>query len=159
METSLKLLRRTRQAMLDLLADLSKEQVVMIPEGFNNHLLWNLGHVTVTQQLLTYQLAGLAINLNDELLELFRRGTSPKTWSRQVSKEELSDLSLSLIDKTLEDYRSGLFQEPHDRPTLFPYQTSFGGKLESITDAIAFNNLHEGLHFGTMKLYKRLLQA
>jgi hypothetical protein len=158
METPLKLLRRTRQAMLELLADLSKEQLVTIPKGFNNHLLWNLGHVVVTQQLLTYQLAGLAIQVNDDLLGLFRRGTDPQTWSRQVSKEELSDLSLSLIDKTLEDYQAGLLQAPHDRKTLFPYQTSFGGKLENITDAVAFNNVHEGLHFGTMKVYKRLLQ-
>ena len=158
-ETAFKILSRTRQSLNEMIADLDDLALLKIPAGFNNNILWNLGHVVVSQQLLSYHLSGLAVNVSEDLLSQFRRGSSPQNWAKPINKTELTELSLALVDKTLKDYRQGVFQESHRRETLFPYQTSFGGKLENFPDAVHFNNVHEGLHFGTIKLYKSLLNV
>jgi hypothetical protein len=33
------------------------DQLNTIPEGFNNNLIWNIGHIIVSQQLLVYKLS------------------------------------------------------------------------------------------------------
>jgi len=35
------------------------EQLNKIPEGFSNNLIWNIGHIIVTQQVLIYKLSNL----------------------------------------------------------------------------------------------------
>lgn len=37
----------------------SLEQLNKIPAGFNNNLIWNIGHIIVAQQSLIYQLSNL----------------------------------------------------------------------------------------------------
>ena len=155
MDTALRLLRRTRQAFLGTTKDLSDDQLLHIPEGFNNNILWNLGHVAVTQQLLTYNLSGLSLNVGEEMLKNFRNGTSPGDWQTPPDVEEIRALCLSLVDKTVEDYEQGLFEDNQD--SKFPYTTRLGGELENLEDAVQFNNLHEGLHFGTVRSMERLL--
>ena len=155
MTTALNLLKRTRQAFLGTTRDLSHDQLLHIPAGFNNNILWNLGHVAVTQQLLTYNLSGLSLNVSDEMLKNFRNGTSPSDWKTPPDVEEVKALCLSLVDKTMEDHEQGLFENAQE--TKFPYTTRLGGELAGLEDAVQFNNLHEGLHLGTVMALKRLL--
>ena len=155
MHTALNLLKRTRQGFLGTTRDLSQDQLLTIPEGFNNNILWNLGHVAVTQQLLTYNLSGLNLNVSKEMLANFRNGTSPDDWQTPPDIDEIKALCLSLVDKTLEDYEQGFFEG--DQETHFPYTTRLGGELKDLEDALQFNNLHEGLHLGTVMALKRLL--
>ena len=155
MNTALRLLKSTRQAFLGLTRDLSDDQLLHVPTGFNNNILWNLGHVAVTQQLLTYNLSGLDLNVSGEMVKTFRNGTSPSDWQTPPDVEEVKALCLSLVDKTIEDYQQGLFEG--DQETHFPYTTRLGGELEDFEDAVQFNNLHEGLHVGTVMALKRLL--
>ena len=155
MNTALKLLERTRHAFLELTRDLSQDQLLHIPDGFNNNILWNLGHVAVTQQLLTYNLSGLDLNVSREMVKTFRNGTSPKDWQTPPDVDEVKELCLSLVAKTIEDYEQGLFEG--NQETKLPYTTRLGGELESPDDAVQFNNLHEGLHLGTVIALKRLV--
>ncbi len=147
----LNVLRTSRENTLALIENLSDEQLNFIPEKFNNNLIWNLGHLVVTQQLLCYRLAGLECAVNDEMIQSYRKGTKPET---NASKEEIAlikQLSLSLIDSTQKDLEAGVFKN------YTPYMTSFRVELTSTEDAIIFNNIHETMHYGYMRALCKLM--
>lgn len=71
------ILRHKRSEFLDMTSRLTTAQYNFIPEGFNNNVIWNMGHVvTVSNRRLErengFAPAGHKINL-----DLFARGTKP----------------------------------------------------------------------------------
>ena len=148
---TIKMLKIERQLILKAIENLTVEQLLKIPEGSKNNILWNLGHLVVTQQVLHYSLSRLELNIPKELISMFRTGTSPAVWKETPNISELKSLLLTLPDKLLEDYNNGLFKE------FRPYKTSTGVELNSFEDAITFNHFHEGTHTGIiLGLIKRL---
>lgn len=132
--------------------DLTREQLEHIPEGFSNNILWNLGHVVVTQQMLCYGLSGHSLNVPDEMVAMFRKGSSPKLWKTQPDIEAIKALLLELPERFKEDYEAGQFE------TFKSYKTVTGNVLETIEDGIAFNDFHEGLHLGTILALRKLVR-
>lgn len=120
------------------------EQLNKIPDGFSNNLIWNIGHIVVTQQLLIYKLSGLPMMISDEILEKYRKGTKPEQDATQAEVEEIKSLLFKTIEKTKEDYENGIFK------SYTEYPTSTGFVLKSAVGAITFNNFHEGIHIGVM---------
>ena len=53
MQYHLDIIKQTRANIIKMTEAQSLEMLNQIPEGFNNNLVWNLGHVIVTQQLLS----------------------------------------------------------------------------------------------------------
>ncbi|MEM7738110.1 MAG: DinB family protein [Deinococcota bacterium] len=155
---ALGLLTKTRQTMLNTIAGLSDTQLVEMPNGFGNNILWNFGHLIVSQQFLTYQLAGLEVNVSDDWQTRFIEGSSPKDWpDNNVDLDSLREQSLSLVTQTQQDWAAGKFDNLTQ--TQFPYTTSFGGQLTSVSEAIHYNNFHEGVHFSVLRTIKRLNTA
>ncbi|MEQ8713240.1 MAG: DinB family protein [Cyclobacteriaceae bacterium] len=143
--------RVTRANIISLVEAFSAEQLNHIPEGYNNNLAWNLGHLLVTQQLLVYRLSGLPGYLSDELIDRYRKGTKPEA---PISDEEVATIKeqlLTLVDQTATDWAEGKFGEYKE------YPTSFGVTLRSTADAMQFNNSHEALHLGYMMAMKKLV--
>ena len=60
---------------------LSKEQILKVPEGARNNILWNLGHIIFDGCDMIYRPAGLALPLPEELEPLFAAGSSPADWA------------------------------------------------------------------------------
>ena len=117
--------------------------VTIIPEGYNNSLIWNAAHNMVTLQLLAYKLSGLEMHLSDDLVNMYRKGTKASTQDN-MDINELKKLLISTAMQLKTDYENGIFK------SYSPYETSFGITLSSIEEVISFNNLHEGLHLGYM---------
>ena len=151
MNTHFDVLRQTRHNILNVVEPFSNKELNFIPPGFNNNLAWNLGHVLVTQQLLCYRLSGLACHINDDLIDRFRKGTKPGGRVLEDDILMIKDHLQELANRTETDHRSGKFQEYKD------YPTSFGVTLHGIEDALQFNNVHEGMHLGTMMGIRKLL--
>lgn len=141
---------QSRQNTLELIKGLKTPQLNMIPEGFNNHLAWNLGHILVTQQLLMYGLSGLDTNLDVDIVSAFRKGSKANTCSHKLIIK-ICDQYLSSAQLAREDYHKGLFKK------FSSYPTSYGVTLNTIEDAIMFNNVHENIHLGYMMAQKRLV--
>ena len=99
----------TRQNVVKILNAHTSEKLREIPPGFNNNILWNAGHLLVSQQLLCYAMSDLPLHVPGFYLPLFRKGTSPKEWR------------------------------------------------EAVDDAIIFDHVHEGLHFGLMNALQKFL--
>ena len=141
----------SRNMVSKILENHSLEQLNKIPEGFSNNLIWNIGHVVVTQQLLVYKLSGLPMMVSDEIVEKFKKGTKPEQVVTQAEVEEIKSLLFATIKKTKEDYDNGIFKNFNE------YPTSTGFVLNNVEDAMAFNNFHEGLHIGILMSIRKLV--
>ena len=133
-----------RQLIQQALAGLSEEAYFNMPQGFDNNIAWNLGHIIVTQQALHYRLSGQPTVTTREDTAMFKTGTSPADWSRRPDTTRLLALLVETRPKLQDDYAAGLFAD------FRPYTTSTGVVLQTIEDALAFNNFHEGLHLGAI---------
>lgn len=148
---SLKILRVTRDNYLKIVDLYTIHQLNQIPSGFNNNLIWNFGHVIVTQQLLCYKLSGLPMYIGDDLVNKYRKGTKPEKPVDAIDVAQLKNLALSTIDALSEDYEKGMFQ------TFNSYRTSYNITLEQIHEAVQFNNVHEGMHLGACLAIQKFL--
>ena len=134
-----------------LVDGLSRDQLLAIPASHRNNILWNLGHVVVTQQRLHYRLSGLDMYVTTETEEAFRTGTSPSDWTNTPDVERIRRLLDELPERLrvdLDARRFGGFRQ---------YTTSTGIVLRSIEDALVFNHYHEGVHMGVMLSLRKLV--
>ena len=86
---------------MELIEDYSLEQLNKIPQGFSNNLVWNLGHIIVSQQGLVYRLSGLAVNVSDEMTNKYKNGSRPTCDATQEEVDELKRLLFSFIFSSL----------------------------------------------------------
>ena len=154
MSQQIDLLAISRRGAAAIVEGLSPTALTTIPQGFNNHLLWQLGHLVVTQQILCYKLSGLPMAVDDDTLSLFMKGSKPREWGSAAVPDvgHLVEQALGLVDKLRVDYDRGIFK------SFQTYTTSTGYVLNNIDDALAFNNFHEGVHLGEMRALRRLVR-
>ncbi len=143
--------RQARKNILGLITPMSLEQLNRVPEGLNNNLIWNAGHVIATAELLTYGLGGHRTPSGKAFIDHYRKGSRPEA---PVSLAEVDLIKAELLagnQRMREDY-AGL-----DWSTYTPYTTSFGVGFENVEEALTFNNMHETLHLGAMLVLRRLV--
>ena len=151
MTTQFDVLKKSREIVFKKIQNLTLEQLHTIPEGFSNNIIWNVAHLVVTQQLLHYKNAGLDCLVPDELIANFKKGTVPSVTLTEEDIEEVKDLLMGLPATLEEDYEAGIFKDYET------YPTSTGFVLTDIDTAIAFNNLHEGIHLGIIMALTKLV--
>ena len=88
MKDILEITKTSRNIVSKFIQGYSLEQLNKVPAGFNNNLIWNIGHIVVTQQLLVYKLAGLPMMVSDELVERYKKGTKTE---HQATQEEVDE--------------------------------------------------------------------
>lgn len=152
MEFQFETLRVTRANVLNLLNAHSLEQLNQIPEGFSNNLIWNAGHLVVTQQLLVFGLAGLPLMVPGETVAAFRKGSQPVGDVSQEAVDQIKEWLISTPEMMANAYQDDLSQVDFKH-----YPTSFGIELTSVNEAITFNNVHEGIHLGIMMELRKLV--
>ena len=143
MDFTFQVLNNTREIFNKIIDNNSLEDLNKIPNGFNNNVIWNIGHVVVSEQLLAYRLSGLESMLSDEMINKYRKDTKPEGNVSQDEVNQIKALLFSTIEKTKEDYSNGLFK------TYNEYTVSTtGNTLTNIDEALQFVAVHEGLHYG-----------
>ncbi|MEO6329799.1 MAG: DinB family protein [Ginsengibacter sp.] len=151
MESIIKIWKTSRNKYLDFLDKYDLEQLNVIPTGFNNNLVWNIGHIIVAQQSLIYKLSNLPMHISNDLLEIYKPGTKPISKTSQAEIDELKNLLTVLVDKTEIDLSNDVFRTFNER------MTGTGFHLTSLGDAFEFNNYHEALHLGYMLSIKKFV--
>ncbi len=146
-------IRKPRMFLLDIIKDVSIEQLNQIPVGFANNINWHLGHLMVAPLLICYLRAGLQPPVTENYIQLYRSGTKP---GEPVSAEEaatIKQMLFSSLDQLEKDLQNNLF-------TNYPtWSTRYGVELTSIEDALQFVIFHEGLHVGYVTYMKRLVNV
>ncbi len=142
-----------RGYLLQMIKDTSDEQMLVVPAGAHNNILWNLGHLAHAHTGLTYGPCGLTPPIPENYGDLFKGGTSPSTWDAAPDLAEVKEYFHSTHAKILEDYQAGVFDgfKPRD---LMP-----GVTLGNIEQALGFNCIHVGVHIGTIISILNLMKA
>lgn len=153
MKTVFKAWKTSRLLIANYFEKYNLEQLNHIPEGFNNNLIWNIGHIVVIQQRLAYEGAGLDPHVSAEYFEKYQGGTKPDGKATQQEVDELKELLKSLAEQTEVDFDNVILQsQPYKERT-----TGSGFHLSSIQDALEFNNYHEAMHLGAMMAIRKFV--
>ena len=133
-----------RKLIAQAVAELTVAQWLHVPDRFDNNIAWNVGHIIAVQQSLIYRLSGVPQYTTKEFFRLYRPGTSPKDWSEQPDIAELKTMLATHVDLLVADDAAGKFQQ------YMPYTTTTNVVISTFAEALAFNQFHEGLHFGAI---------
>ncbi|NHA05217.1 DinB family protein [Mucilaginibacter sp. HC2] len=149
MQQSTEIIKLPRVYILNLINDLSTEQLNHIPKGFNNNLIWNLAHLISAQQGICYTRAGLPVVVEDKYYTPFQPNTKPERFIDAGEIAHIKELFLSSIDRLELDMKANIF-------TNYPaWLSRYGTTIASFADAFAFLPFHEGLHCGYIMALKR----
>lgn len=145
------ILRNPRNMILETIKDYSIEQVNTIPEGFNNNIIWNLGHMIASQQGICYKRAGLAATVSEDFFNTYKSGSKPGCSISQEEYDEMKDLFFTTLDKLEEDYAAGIFGN------YTPVMTRYNVEVANIDEALGFLPFHDGVHIGYIMSLRKLV--
>jgi DinB superfamily len=146
-----KTFRITRFHLMREVEGLSREQMLCIPEGRDDNILWNVGHLLCSLSRLTYVFSGYDLPIPEAYLGLFGKNTTTTAWETTPDLDEVMAYFISLPDKIEQDYTAGRFAE------YKPLQIVPGDDIRSVEEAIAFHCFHEGLHIGKILTLKEAM--
>ncbi|MDO5988124.1 DinB family protein [Flavivirga amylovorans] len=153
MKFTFEVFSNTRNYLKNILEKTSLEDLNKIHETFNNNIIWNIGHIVVSEQLLVYKLSGLQTSLSDEMIDKYRKDSKPEAFVAQNEVNEIKDLLLSTIEKTKADYKNGIFKAYNEYTV-----STTGNTLTNVDDALQFVLFHEGLHIGYIKALLKVIK-
>jgi hypothetical protein len=130
---------------------LSEEQLLRVPDGFKNNILWNLGHAITDNCSMLYPPTGKEIPVPESYLGWFAPETSPADWTTTPNHEEILITGQSVLDKLVDDCVSDRMEEYE------PLRLGDNAVLDNIAQAIAHCNIHEGIHLGIIMSLRKLV--
>lgn len=141
-----------RKKAIDLIGNTSLEELNKTPEGFNNNIIWNFGHLVVSGYSLVFMATKVDPNFKIPLVDKFRKGTKPEESVTQEEIDQLIELSNAYTETIRVAMKEGRFAN------VSPYTTqTFGVEITSIEDMISTVALHDTTHWQTIRDYKRIL--
>jgi|SRR5437588_5100054 len=153
MKKQIEIIKKVRANLLEGIKDLNAEQLNKIPEGFNNNIIWNLGHLIAVQQGVCYKRAGLPTMISDDFWEKYRSGSKPEGIINETEIDHIKQLFFTSLDQLEADYDKGIFSN------YTAWATRSNVEIASIDDALSFVPFHEGLHSGVIGTMSRLLAS
>ncbi len=151
MKEKIETIKTTRLFLLNTIDGLSEEQFNRIPEGFNNNIIWNLGHMIAAQQGICYLRSGLALQVPENIFHEFKPGSKPEKSYNQQEINKICRLMTDTLDQLITDIEKEIFINYTN------ITTRYNVELKNIADAIAFLPFHEGLHSGYIMSLRKLV--
>ncbi|MFD2147709.1 DinB family protein [Mucilaginibacter antarcticus] len=151
MTKAIEIIKMPRLHVLKAIEGLTIEQLNIIPAGFANNIIWNLGHMVAAQQGVCYRRAGEATMIDEDFWNTFKPDSKPERFYDETDLEKIKELFISTLDQLELDLVSKTF------PNYTRFTTRYGAELSSIQDAVSFLPFHEGFHIGYIFALKRAL--
>lgn len=142
-----------RQILLHQVQSTPEEIFDIQPEGFNNTIRWNIGHIVVS--LDAFLSIGFAFNSNlpKTYEDLFKPGTKPSDWTEAPpSKEEL----IQYLSAQLETFPNTSL-DTLDMSLPSPFEI---GPLcfKTVGEVFNFAFIHETMHLSTISCLVKVIQ-
>lgn len=143
MDFTFETLKNIRAILIETIDENTLEHLNKVPKGFNNNIIWNIAHVVVIEQILTYKLSGLTPILSDPIIDKYKKGTKPVGDVNQAEVNEIRQLLISTLEHTKNDYNNRKFKDFN----TYTVSTT-GNTLNTIEDALQFVLAHDAIHYG-----------
>ncbi|MFN0224267.1 DinB family protein [Paenibacillus sp. KR2-11] len=144
------LVERVRTQFLQAAATCPPDQRTVIPEGFNNHIHWQLGHILTVGEGILFRLTGEAPVLPETYGTLFNNNTRPSEWTQEPPAWDTLVSQLNEQTGRMRTVFAGRMDAPAHENFL-----SMVTADELLTALI----MHESNHAGTLKAMLRVLPA
>lgn len=153
MDNVFKFIIDSRKAFIQLVDQLSLEQLNEIPDGFNNNIIWNFGHIVVSTQTLCYVRTGILPDPSSiKYASAYAKGTKPEYFVNQAEVDDLKRLAIETIETIKKDYKADRFAQ------IQAFNTStFHSTLHHIEDVLATTVGHDNLHYGYAIAQRRII--
>lgn len=131
----------------------TEKQALEVPEGFNNSIIWNLGHIYIAVENVMAHIDGSKPEIPVGYNELFGHNTSPSTWEKEPPK--LSELATYLEEQT--ERIAALYGDKLETQLSEPFKLNEKTVFETYGEVLNFMIWHEGLHLGVINGIKRAI--
>lgn len=143
-----------RDLTLKLFDDIPEEVMDLVPEGFNNSIRWNLGHIAFVQDRHVNQSVGEPLRLSEDFEQFFKPGTKPADWvGEPPSLREIKE-ALASQPAQIRQSREGQLDEALPKP----YTNLMGITFYSKGELLLFNFYHEAMHREAIRYIYRAIQ-
>lgn len=146
-------IKESRLAFLRLVEGLSTAQLNQVPPGFNNNLIWNLGHILVATVGLCYKRNQVQPDKPIPLGPKYAKGTKPEGFTDAAEIDSIKTQLLTTIEELEKDYYAGVFANGKPFATA-TYQYT----MHTIEEVIACTLAHDNFHYGYAVALKRFIQ-
>lgn len=146
-ELILKQFQRTRPTLTKALEGISAEAAAIIPEGFNNNIHWQVGHILVTGELFLF--TGQQ-NIPAEYTALFGNSTNPADWPADVPSLETLIAHLDEQATRIEKIDVTTFDTALEKPLI---------GNNTVGEMASMGAFHEAMHVGQIQTLRRLIDA
>jgi len=143
----------SRKAFIKLIDGLTIEELNKIPDGYNNNIIWNFGHIVVSTQTLCYVRTGIledaaSVKFND----YYKKDTRPTYTVTEEEVAELKTIAIESIERIKADYAAGKFS------SITPFTTAtYGVQLNSIEEVLITTIGHDNVHCGYVSALKKYM--
>lgn len=135
-----------RRELLKVVEDVSEDEADIVPDGFNNNIRWNLGHVVLDQYLWIRVLTKEDMPVPMSFNQWFGYGTNPSHFTDKTP-------SLSELISLLQEQPRFIEQQYRDRLEEEYPPTDMG--MHTLEQVLVRTIFHEGLHMGAIQAIKR----
>ena len=145
------ILRASRNRLLRIIEENDCGTLFEIPTGFNNNIIWQIGHCITSQQRHMYMRSGLPMYISTAFMQAFKIGSSPAKWTINPDINEVKHLLIQTVDHLESDLESKLFL------TYEPFDLPIGFQVQNHLHALQAANYHEAEHSGKVLMYLKML--
>src|SRR3954470_1526889 len=99
-------IRKARITLTNIAKEINIEQLNEVPAGFNNNIIWNMGHLIATHQSVCYRKAGIDTVVDADLVNMYAPGTHPERFITEEEVERILDLFVTTLDQFEQDQQT-----------------------------------------------------
>lgn len=150
-EAFLDQLKAYRGYILKLARETSEDEAEITPNGFNNNIRWNLGHVYTEQYMWLKTLTNEEVPVPEAFDHWFGFGSSPANFTAETpSLEELKTLLKEQLPEIKDTFGDRLEEE---------FEPTENWGLRTIEQVLMYTLFHEGMHIQTILDIKKCMKA
>jgi hypothetical protein len=135
---------------------ISAELFDRIPDGYRNHLRWQLAHVWFVLERFVFHVGLRRYEQHDEHMALYGNGSSPENWGDAdiPSAAEWLERLAAQPDRIREALTGRL-----DEPLAEPFTFANGYTVTIPRELLNYGLFHEGMHLATIRTYLKIMQT
>ncbi|CAM3237295.1 DinB family protein [Filibacter tadaridae] len=124
------------------------------PNGFNNTIRWNAGHIFVSMETFVQKAVSGFEAVNPGWIPLFTTGSSPEGWTWEAPSNEEILKALQEQPARIVEALGGKLSNSLDEPMAIGKMIA----LETVESIIQFAVWHEGFHAGIIDSLNRVVE-